>query len=424
MELSKRLLVQEEGRYLQWSTGEAFYCIADTAWEMLHKGSFPDIQRYLDIRKEQGFNTILMVALAELDGMEARNPQGHVPTQEEYWKDLDQILAAAGERGMVIALLPTWGDKWNRQQGVGPEFFNPENAYQYGEWIGKRYRDTWNLFWVLGGDRPIQTREQERTIDAMADGLKQGDQGQHLITFHPCGAASSVDFVKNKSYIDFHSIQSGHGLECYDSAEMLRRTWQEEHKPVFDMECRYEDFPACFRVDLDGWTDADVRNNLYWNLMQGAMGAAYGHRDVWRLASGTEQGEGVSDLPGEAWQTMLRRPAAEQIRYLARLRMMRPYYELRPAPELIGRDEDRLPGQGCIAAARGEKYAYFYTGLGLPVHAELRSLGCSCVRCTWYSPRDVKSIEGGIVRADQRVFAAPSSGRGNDWVLILDNMDQ
>ena len=38
----------------------------------------------------------------------------------------------ANSLGLYVGLLPTWGDKWNKKWGVGPEIFTPANAEAYG----------------------------------------------------------------------------------------------------------------------------------------------------------------------------------------------------------------------------------------------------------------------------------------------------
>jgi hypothetical protein len=38
----------------------------------------------------------------------------------DYWDHFDYIVKRAGSLGMYIGLLPTWGDKRNKQWGVGP----------------------------------------------------------------------------------------------------------------------------------------------------------------------------------------------------------------------------------------------------------------------------------------------------------------
>lgn len=421
----RKLRVHQGERYLQWSDGEPFFYVADTAWELLHRVPLSQIPGYLDIRKNQGFNALQVVALAEAQGLSVANPQGHLPTQEGYWEDLDRILDMAAKREMVVALLPSWGDKWNQKDGAGPEVFTPKNAYAYGKWLGSRYRQTWNLLWVLGGDRPVETPTQEQILDAMAEGLREGDAGNHLMTFHPCGAASSSDFLKGKAYLDFHSVQSGHGLECYESVELLERTWQQEKRPVLDMECRYEDFPACFDPKLGYcWTDGDVRSSLYWNLLWGSLGAVYGHRDVWCFSKG-DAGAGWQQ-GWKPWQEALHCAGAEQIRHLVKLRLMRPFFELRRCPELVwreGRQTGSQKGPARMEAARGEGYAYVYSPLGMPIHCSLDSLQFGRILASWYNPRNGALQTEGIVSAQADLFCPPTRGKGQDWVLVLDRMD-
>lgn len=109
------------------------------------------------------------VALAELDGLTKPNAYGRVPicitgrmpdptlpdTEGEYsyWDHVDFVVETAGKQEMFVAILPTWGDKFNLCWGKGPEIFNEENAYTYGRFIANRYRECWNIIWMLGGDR-------------------------------------------------------------------------------------------------------------------------------------------------------------------------------------------------------------------------------------------------------------------------------
>ena len=86
---------------------------------------------------------------------------------------MDWIVAAREALGLYVGLLPTWGDKWNRKHGVGPEIFTAENAERYGEWLGRRYEDN-GIIWILGGDRPVETDDASRDSSAMARGLRKG----------------------------------------------------------------------------------------------------------------------------------------------------------------------------------------------------------------------------------------------------------
>lgn len=110
------------------------------------------------------------------------------------------------------------------------------------KWIAARYRDKWNILWMLGGDRPLEPKHRA-IVDAMAAGIREAD-ANHLITFHPPGAKDSTDFLADAPYIDFHTAQTGHGIEqCYRSDEVMAKMAAATGKPYLDSEPRYEDHP-------------------------------------------------------------------------------------------------------------------------------------------------------------------------------------
>src|SRR5947207_2926782 len=76
-------------------------------------------------------------------------------------------------------------------------------------WLGRRYADA-PLIWILGGDRPIESDDHRAIIRAMAEGLREGDGGRHLMTFHTWGPHASAEYVHDEPWLDFHTCQSGH----------------------------------------------------------------------------------------------------------------------------------------------------------------------------------------------------------------------
>src|SRR5215218_37764 len=155
-----RLKVSDNKRFLVTADGRPFFWLGDTAWELFHRLNREEAERYLRNRAERRFTVIQAVALAELDGLDDPNPYGERPLvdqdpakpNERYFQHVDWIVAKANALGLYVGLLPTWGDKWNKKWGVGPEIFTPENARAYGEFLGRRYR-TRRVIWILGGDR-------------------------------------------------------------------------------------------------------------------------------------------------------------------------------------------------------------------------------------------------------------------------------
>jgi hypothetical protein len=169
-----RLQVSANQRFLVTADGRPFFWLGDTAWELFHRLTREEAERYLRNRAERRFTLVQAVALAELDGLDTPNPYGERPLvdrdptrpNERYFAHVDWIVAKANALGLYVGLLPTWGDKWNKKWGVGPEVFTPENAAVYGEWLGRRYRDA-GIVWILGGDRPVDSDAHRAVLAAI-----------------------------------------------------------------------------------------------------------------------------------------------------------------------------------------------------------------------------------------------------------------
>ena len=425
----KTLCVQ--GRYLYWEDGTPFFYLGDTAWELIHKLTREEIDRYMEIRARQGFTVVQTVALAELDGLHTPNAYGRMPLKQgqaelpdpcrpddegeySYWAHADYAVAAAAKRGLVVALLPTWGDKFCPIWGKGPCIFTPENAYVYGKWIAARYAAQWNIIWMLGGDRPLDEKTRP-IIDRMAEGIREVDPA-HLITFHPAGGHNSTQYLNDAEYIDFHTAQTGHDVSrCYDSDGEMRAMALANDKPYMDSEPRYEDHPACFNTKLGYfWKAAEVRQNAYWNLLAGVCGHTYGNHSMWCCNTNP------SEYFPYHWQEVLTHPAAEQIHFLKQLRMRGDYASFHPAPEVL---VNQYEGEGHLAAACGKGYCYVYSPLGEGIVVDCTRIAApgNVLRAFWFNPRTGEETLFGIypIQGENR-FVPPTRGKGEDWVLILE----
>lgn len=286
-----RLRVAPNKRFLVKQDGSPFFYLGDTAWELFHRLSRAEADLYLRDRAAKGFTVIQAVVLAELDGLTAPNAYGDLSLEnndparpvEAYFRHVDFIIKRAGELGLYVGVLPTWGDKWNRKWGVGPEIFTPENAEKFGEFLGRRYRAS-PVIWILGGDRNPENETHLGVVRALARGLGKGDGGAHLMTYHPQGWSSSSQFFHGDDWLDFNMFQSGHGAR--DAANYQFTTRDREltpPKPTLDGEARYEDHPVDWKPEK-GWFDAaDVRQAAYWSMLAGAYGHTYGNHDICML---------------------------------------------------------------------------------------------------------------------------------------------
>ena len=110
------LRVSENRRFLVTTTGAPFFWLGDTAWELFHRASREDAERYLRKRAEQRFTVIQAVALAEMDGLHVPNAYGELPLRNDdptqpndaYFAHVDWVVAKANVLGLYVGLLPTW----------------------------------------------------------------------------------------------------------------------------------------------------------------------------------------------------------------------------------------------------------------------------------------------------------------------------
>lgn len=421
-----RLKVSENNRFIVHEDGTPFFYLGDTGWELFHRLNKDETEKYLENRRAKGFTVIQAVALAELDGLNTPNAEGNRPLidndplkpDEAYFAHIDWVVKKAGEKGMYIGLLPTWGDKVDKRWGKGPVIFNSENARKYGQWIGNRYKDYPNIIWINGGDRD-GGGENKPVWEALAEGIKSAD-GNHLMTFHPWGEHSSSEWFHDSGWLDFNMCQTGHGQRSYS---IYKRIIDRDYnlvpaKPCFDGEPRYEDHPVGWNPDVLGWfDDADIRQALYWNLFSGAFGHTYGCHPVWQMK--IPEREAVGNVRNN-WYDVLDLPGAGDLIHARKLIESRPFLSRVPDQSMI--NSAYFPETDYIVATRGDGYAFVYFPTGWSAEIEVSKLGASAVNAWWYDPRTGEPILiETLTDIKTMTFTPPENGRGNDWILVLDN---
>ena len=430
-----KLKVSENHRFLVFEDGSPFFYLGDTAWELFHRLSKTDTEKYLENRREKGFTVIQAVVLAELDGLNTPNTEGEKPlinndpTQinEAYFQHVDWVINKAEEKGIFIGVLPTWGDKWNKKWGVGPEIFTPENAKTYGRILGSRYKNNPNIIWILGGDRPVETEQQRQIIIQMAAGLREGDGGNHLISFHPTGGSGSAQYFHSEIWLDFNMRQNGHSISYTERYHQTLDDYNREPaKPVLDAEPVYEDHPINFNADENGHSVAtDVRRPLYWDLFSGAFGHTYGHHSVWQMWIADRQ---PVNLPLMPWYEAINQPGAGQMIFGRLLMESRPFLNRIPDNTIIVTDNvpSSIPGAGRYAfvATRDQTgtYAMVYVPVGRKFTVRMDVIKGKSIVAWWYNPRNGEAVKiGKYENTGTKSFISPTPGEDLDWILVLDD---
>jgi hypothetical protein len=452
--------ISAAGTHLETNAGETFIWIGDTAWELFHKLDREEAIEYLDDRASKGFTVIQAVVLAELDGVRSPNAYGHLPLidqdparpNEAYFEQVDFIVEAAAERGLVVGMLPTWGDKLpSANPGAGPLIFSPENAAAFGTFLGHRYVDQ-PIIWILGGDRNPDVGNAAEIWEAMAGAIKQATDGQHLMTYHPRGWSTSARFFHASTWLDFNMFQSGHetGVRPMDLLSAETGAMQPT-KPFVNGEPAYEDIAIRFWDYLDfsqpgpqrvpagvldsrglitrsehfasGFVQADdVRRQAYLTFLLGAAGYTYGNNAIWQMF----KIDGEIALPTLTdWRAALDRPGAQSMRHIRALWESRPLGLLRPAPDALHTAPETQSGYPPLVGTASDGS---YLIASLPHGGEIEIKGHvfdqTPSQAWWFNPRDGSAQQAQIYRrADADLIHAKAPSRGDDWVLVIDAPD-
>ena len=451
VDVSQKFLVETE-------TGKPFFWLGDTAWELFHRLDREDALQYLDKRKQQGFNVIQAVALAELNGIKQPNRFNDVPfinddptqwsitpgndpnneTEYDYWDHVDFVIGEAAKRDLYIGLLPTWGDKLTPNWGDGPALFNENNAYEYAKKLALRYKDQNNIIWILGGDRPVVYESDEKKYDlrpiwrAMARGIQEVYGKEVFITFHPGGSPDgSAAYLHHDQWLKMNAIQSGHGARETKVWESIGNDLQRSPlKPILDMEPCYELHPV---NPWDGkWTKEergyfsayDVRVRMYRGVFAGGVGTTYGHHSIWQFLDTQLYATVNTGDVAMPWQDALNGEVAGQIHHLKDLFLSLKDPIRTQDPSLLVSDKGSTYRDVVLATRNADQtYALIHLPRPITVTIDLDRLRAGKKRISWFNPTngtyqdESKHYDRGI-----HAFTPPQTDQ-KDWVLRIETFE-
>lgn len=452
---------KENPHYLGFQDGKPFFWLADTGWEMLHRLNRAETETYLENRKEKGFNVIQTVLISEFIHSDKltnyyndsifrnENPEkplitsGNNPENDaeyDYWDHVDFAVKTAESIGLYLALVPSWGE-WVTPRTDKALFNSKEQAYKYGWFIGNRYRNCPNIIWILGGDRhPDESKNGIELWRAMAEGIADGtnniskmdgkaDYSTTLMTHH--SFSSSSKWFHNDEWLDFHTWGSYHAeVNNTRSFQAAIADWHLPNpKPSLNSEPCYEGHGINYAIDDNGvFTSTDVRLAAYWSVFSGAAGFTYGAQPIWQFTDDSRKKHSQQTFTN--WQKGMDMPGAFQVGFLKKLMESHPMTEMIPDQSLIVAGQGDCGSYAC--AIRGKSFAYVYIPTGNKTTIRLGIFAGKIVKASWFDPRTGETTAiGEFENSGDKNFEVPGmskelawlkSGRGCDWVLVLEEI--
>ncbi len=420
------LQIEKDSRYITYSNGKPFFWLGDTAWELFHRLTLEEAKLYLKDRSNKGFNVIQAVVLAEQNGLNTPNRNGDKPLinndpgkpNEKYFKHVDQVIKEANKLGMFVGLLPTWGDKFNKKWGVGPEIFNAENAYSYAQFLAKRYKNE-KIIWILGGDRNPESASHLAIVNAMASGIRNIISKKQLITYHPQGGSTSSESFHDAPWLDFNMLQSGHDKKNGPNYEMIGKDYHlSPIKPTLDGEPRYENHPINWKPQDGFFNDFDIRQAAWWALLSGACGHTYGAHDIWQMFD-ISRNPAISSAR-TYWKTALNLPGSSQVGYMKHFFTEIPWQTLIPNQDMLQNNVTKDASYQMAAFSKSKDIAVVYSPYGKNIKIDLSLFTSNKLVISWFNPRDATYIKiGEFGNTSVQEFTPYVQGPETDWVLLI-----
>ena len=342
------------GHFFQTEEGAPFFFLGDTVWMLFNKLTEEEARELFADRSKKGFTVIQSVVFRDLFEPNTPNAYGDTPFADEkdmyavkmnpkWMAHVKRITSIAAEYGLIMGILPTWGDKWNEHSNsAGPVIMDRDSAQHYGRYLSDELADHRNVIWILGGDSPILNQKQADLIRAMAQGIRSGGSSDRLMTFHPSGLGSSEIF-HSEPWLDFNALQTSHSKPNIPGYIHIERLYNNRlAKPCLDMEPNYEGSPMFVRRDRDQHPTVepvfgayDVRKSFYRTVLAGAAGFTYGAEPVRQVHRDGDRIHIFEDYAMPTWREGLSLPGSGQLSLMIKLLSERSYFTRGPAQELF-----------------------------------------------------------------------------------------
>jgi hypothetical protein len=326
----------------------------------------------------------------------------------DYWDHVEFIIDRAKDYGIYLVFLPVF----NATEGDGYNFLSPENAYQYGKFIGDRFRDKTNIIWCIGGDVLADNDYRKQTWNLLAKGVNEGvagveDYSKTLMTFHTRGGHSSSDFFHDAPWLDFHMLQT------WAAYTRIYQAVSKDYnripvKPILHGEGAYEEGPEYPTKPI---TPLVIRKQMYWAMFAGGM-HTYGNTSVWNFGTNPEYVQ-------KDWKLALESQGTQQLSIARTFFESQDWWELVPDQSIIVHEVDSMNHlDAAIRSGDGKRIIVYFSEIQ-PLKLDLSKLaGDGIISSEWVNPENGEKTESEEVTSTGIMMFTPPTG-WQDALLVV-----
>jgi hypothetical protein len=418
------LKVSADKRYLVDQNNVPFFIDGSSPQGLITQLSEDDADYYFSVRASQGFNSAWVDLIQSTDGNIASTYDGIAPfttpgdfstPNPAYFQRADDMINIAASYGISLFLLSADAYLIDliRSNGTTKDF-------NYGAYIGNRYKDFPNIVWLHGNDFQTWMTSDDQLLLAIANGIKSVDSNHIHTAELSYGSTSPAGW--SDTFLDPNWQPPQATLDSVYTAiptyDWMLRAYNRGLGPVYLVEGNFEHEHNL--GDGDMGTPDILRKQAYWTATSGGVGQIYGDHYEVPFLSG--------------WQAYLDDPGAIQAGYWSSLfQSLGEWYNLVPdqTHAFFTAGYGTYDGSGNITSntygtasiTPDGTLAVIYTPTVTALTIDMASFSGS-VGARWFDPSSnaFTAIVGSpFSNSGSRSFTPPglnASGFG-DWVLLL-----
>ncbi len=416
------LRVSANKRYLVDRNNAPFLIVGDSPQSMIVNLSTADAEAFLADRRAAGFNALWVNLLcdtytggrsdgATYDGIRPFSTTGDLSTPNDaYFNRADDMIWLAAKYGFVVFLDPIETGGWLQVLRTNGQ----AKDYNFGLYLGKRYRRFPNIVWMSGNDFQTWRHPGDDAVaQAVARGIRAADPQQLQTVELDYNVSGSLDDPTWAPLVDLNAAYTYYPTY----ADVLREYNRPSYKPTFMVEANYEfEHNTSFAYG----SPQILRRQEYWTMLSGVTGQFYGNHYTWQF---------ISD-----WKKNLDTVGSAQMTLMRNLFIQRAWYRLIPDQHhtVVTTGYGTFTSSGNLSDSDYATAARTPDGsLAMVYVPTLRTITVDMSKMSgrtlarWYDPTNGRytTISGSpFANRGMKEFTPPgNNGSGDgDWILVLE----